>query len=283
MPTRSTVFTHMRSCRFRVQRHQEWLSKLCIAVIAIVAMFGATTVSASAAQAAPSVVFIAPDGSDTTGIGTNAKPFKTLQKATQAVAVGGIVRVKGGRYNITRPERIFVSGQPGNPLVIKAVAGQKPIFDGGDTVDTIIQLSRVNHVIVDGLVATKGKRRGISVWDSNSVVIRNSEVSYVGERAIGGSGNYLFFANNHVHHASMDNKNAPGNVVWAVAMSTWSRPGGRPSTNIVYRNNKVHDSWGEGIGALFAENVLIEGNTVYGSVQVVIASGHRRCRWRCAS
>ena len=56
---------------------------------------------------APDVVWVATNGNDSVGLGTEESPFKTIQKGVNEVAVGGTVKIKAGVYdegetNITR-------------------------------------------------------------------------------------------------------------------------------------------------------------------------------------
>lgn len=56
---------------------------------------------------APDVVWVATNGNDSVGLGTEESPFKTIQKGVNTVKAGGTVNIKAGVYdegetNITR-------------------------------------------------------------------------------------------------------------------------------------------------------------------------------------
>ncbi len=95
--------------------------------------------------AEPTVVLhVAPTGSDD-GDGSEAKPFRTVEKARDAVRAlnkshggtlpkGGVtIRIAGGRYFVEHPLALASedSGTEESPVVYEAETGQKPVFHGG--------------------------------------------------------------------------------------------------------------------------------------------------------
>lgn len=73
--------------------------------------------------------YISPIGSDTTGNGTAALPWKTLSKAIGAVTGPGQAIVCGdGTYAAETTSLVIASNKSG--LLITAAAGENPVFDG---------------------------------------------------------------------------------------------------------------------------------------------------------
>lgn len=52
------------------------------------------------AQTQPTTLYVSTQGSDSTGNGSSALPYKTLRKATQTAALGSTIYIKPGVYNI---------------------------------------------------------------------------------------------------------------------------------------------------------------------------------------
>ena len=93
-----------------------------------ISQLGWTVIPPSAAEQ----IFVAPDGDDAAG-GSLANPLKTVAKAVEKIAssaTASTIVLRGGSY--TETVDITLSGRPGRPLVIKAYAGETPVFDGGN-------------------------------------------------------------------------------------------------------------------------------------------------------
>jgi|GEM_PF-2255103 len=109
---------------------------------ALFALFSAYigTWHAPRAQAAPISVYVSPTGSDTTGNGSSGSPYKTVQKARDAVRAaiaGGMsgdatVYLKGGEY-VT--EQIVLnasdSGRNGYKVIYRNAPGETPVLNNG--------------------------------------------------------------------------------------------------------------------------------------------------------
>jgi hypothetical protein len=113
-------------------------TKLCLIVLAFFSL------NLAAAEAGQALVcheyFVSPDGSDISGIGAKESPFKTLEKARDAVRrvipqmTGDIVvSVRGGVYPVTQTI-VFGPGDSGKDshrIIYRAAEGETPIFTGG--------------------------------------------------------------------------------------------------------------------------------------------------------
>jgi parallel beta-helix repeat protein len=85
------------------------------------------------------------------------------------------------------------------------------------------------------------------------------------------TGDSITIDGNHVYNGILSNVNGSRIVqFWPGGISTWSRSSGAWSTNIVIRNNHVHDTWGEGILPVRSNGVTIADNKVHDTYSVNI-------------
>ena len=102
-------------------------------------LWGAGFLAESGGQQAPGgafVVYVSPSGDDSNP-GTQSAPFRTLEKAREAVraskAASRTVYLRGGVYRL---ERTWVlspqdSGAPASPVVYRNFQGERPVLSGG--------------------------------------------------------------------------------------------------------------------------------------------------------
>lgn len=81
-------------------------------------------ISYSLSSLPSSAVYVATNGSDSTGTGTVSKPYATLAKAINAAPSGGTIVLRGGTYRGQANLTI------NKPLKIIAYPGEIPIFNG---------------------------------------------------------------------------------------------------------------------------------------------------------
>lgn len=212
-------------------------------------------------------VIVALDGDDTAP-GTLSQPLASLEAASQRVQPGGTICVRGGVYTAVQ-DKVNAKGMAEQPIVVRPYEGESVVFDGtGAAIEptgSIINLSGAAHVIFEGFEVRNSTGRGISIYEGDHVTVRHNRVHEIWTRAIGGGGQNLTIEDNEVWNAVLENENNAYNATggWAAGISTWTREDGSPSRDIIIRNNYVHDVWGEGIMALRADGVLVEGNTVH--------------------
>lgn len=212
-------------------------------------------------------LYAAPTGHDETGDGSAERPFYSVGRATAQAQAGQTICVRGGVYTAAR-EVIIATGTAEQPLVIRPYQGETVIFDGtgaelGHT-DSIILIRNSAHVRFEGFEVRNSSGRGISVYEGESITVQHNAVHGVQTRAIGGGGNNITFAYNHIWDAVLENENNAYNAQggWAGALASYGREDGSPSTNITIVGNNIHDVWGEGIIALRATGVVVTDNTV---------------------
>lgn len=207
-----------------------------------------------------------------------ARGASALERAIQRARPGEVILLRGGVYGGGRV-RATGTGAPGAPLTIRAFPKETPVLDGTgvklDLYDTLFELVRSSHVVVEGLEVRNSAGRGINLHECTDVTVRNCLIHDVQCRALGGSGERLLFEGNRVWNACL--VNAENAFVrggkrggWPAVVQTSAREGGRPSTQVVFLRNEVRESWGEGIDAWFLDGGAIEGNVVRDCYSVLI-------------
>ncbi len=192
-----------------------------------------------ARQCLGGVYFVATQGDDA-GPGTTAKPWKTIQRAADAMLPGDTVTVLEGNYAAQRVA-VIRSGRPGLPITYQAKG----------------------TVVMKGFKVTADyiSIRGFEIADTD-YARWHSDVSagvYV-------KGRHVIVEDNYVHDATLNG------IVLAA-------PPEEPTatSDCVVRNNRLFRNEMAGI-SLAGRNNLVEGNEIWGSVQfhpkVLAAEGH---------
>ena len=184
--------------------------------------------------------YVSKSGSDSNP-GTEAQPWKTIQKAANTLAAGDTVYIKAGTYK----ERVIPknSGSSGKYITFTAYPGDTVSIDGsGITLPAywggLLDISNKSYIKISGLrIMNAGPydnnpgilvdhcsditiennytynttSSGIGVWDSSNIIIDNNEVEKAcndGEQeciTVAITNNFEI-KNNHVHH------NGPGTM-----------------------------------------------------------------------
>ena len=116
--------------------------------------------------------------------GTQAKPWRTLGRAMGEKAPGpgpgDTIWVRGGSY----PEEVKAvrGGAPGKPLSLRAYGKEKPVLEGGGKLKIALHLGKgakaaADHVVIEGLLITGYKDRGVFVDRRLDVTVRKVEVT----------------------------------------------------------------------------------------------------------
>ncbi|KAB8142985.1 hypothetical protein F8S13_12145 [Chloroflexia bacterium SDU3-3] len=109
---------------------------------------------------APTTAFyVSPSGSDTAA-GTQAAPWKSIQKAASSATAGSTVYVRGGTYS----ERITfgVSGSAGKPITFQSYPGELAVIDGGGLTlssgdNPLVNLNGKSYIIFKGFELRNNK------------------------------------------------------------------------------------------------------------------------------
>jgi len=225
------------------------------------------------------ILHVSSQGSDTSGDGTAGKPFASVEKAAGVAQPGETIELAAGTYG-----RQVVSGLIGAataPIIIRAAAGAKVLIDGSaqttDENQGAFEAQGSQHLVVSGLEVTNAKGRGFSIEKSKNVTLQRSLAHDTLSGGIIVSGQEIVVDGNEVHHAVLKNKNGallPQGGGWASSLSTnWYQI---TSSQIAFRRNVVHDSWGECMIALFVDGGEISDNVLQDCWSVHLYLDHAR-------
>jgi parallel beta-helix repeat protein len=224
----------------------------------------------------PERLYVAPGGSDSAA-GSSAAPLKTLAEATKRFSAGGTVIVRGGTYP---SQRLDAKGTAAHLLVIRAADGEVPIFDGADVTGdygAVIQLWSAENVVLQGLEirnCAASNCYGIGSPPVSNLTLRGCHIHDVQSAAAYFSGKTIRVEGNHIHDVSLTNAGGTATSGWPFCIGTSPDRDVHPSApladDVVFRDNRIENCWGEGIGVWFATNVLVEGNVVVNAYNVGI-------------
>jgi hypothetical protein len=93
----------------------------------------ALVAAAASVKAQPAACIVAPWGNDSND-GTESAPYRTIQRAANALLPGQTCVIRGGRYRET--VTLTRSGAQDQPITFTAAAGEEVIIDGTDPIDT---------------------------------------------------------------------------------------------------------------------------------------------------
>ncbi len=106
------------------------------------------------APAIGDVIVVSPNGNDRSGNGSPGNPYATIGRALQRVRAGDTVLLLGGVYPATKVNATL-KGTAEAPITIKAFPKENPVLEGTGasfgTWDSILNLNRSSHVVVEGI------------------------------------------------------------------------------------------------------------------------------------
>ncbi|MFD2285881.1 hypothetical protein GJU39_18200 [Pedobacter petrophilus] len=186
------------------------------------------------------IFYVSPSGNDVnTGL-SQSTPFKTFEKAVASTLPGDIVYFMDGTYSITRTINIVTSGLADKHITYTALPGSKPKF------------------IVSG-----------NIYDS--ININASYIRIVGLELQGNNAN-LTYADALAAYNAKTSDGVYNNSGISIG---GPRTASKFPHHVEIKNCLVHDFSGGGIGAIQADYITFEGNTVYNNAWYTIygASG----------
>lgn len=240
------------------------ISKLTLLTLLTVASF---LLSASQARAVVTCsLYVATNGSDSSGTGSSTAPYATLNKAVSVVSAGKTVCVRAGTYS-TAKMTISAIGTASSPIIFTkdpATSGAA-ILDGSNTSvgggQSLINISGAKFVTFDGFEIKNSSADAIDVNDATNITISNNVIHDIKDHASVMTGSNITFTGNEVYNAALSNLNdSYGSGGWPGTVMTWQKSDGTMSSNVNFTNNYIHDNWGEGIIAIFLDGSLVQGN-----------------------
>jgi parallel beta-helix repeat protein len=176
-----------------------------------------------------------------------------------------VLCLNAGTY--TQSVNLGRSGTATAPITIESTPGQRAVLDGrglglGST-SSIVNITG-SYIHLTNVELQNSSGRGVTVSGSHDVVANSTfhDMQFNGLIA-GGTSNLI--QGNEVYNTVMSNLNdARGSSGWAEAMNTWQ------ATNITFRDNYIHDNWGEGIDFIASNGGVADGNIVADNFAVLI-------------
>lgn len=231
--------------------------------------------------------------------GTSAAPWRTLQRAANAVSAGATVYIGAGTYAGFKLTR---SGAPGAPITFRSRPGDVVKIAGDSAHPNVVHLSAVSHVVlarvrvlkasvkfgagifvedsshvtITGSTIRANRSFGILIEDSTTTIVRGNTITENGtgvrvRRA--GSGVVIVRNRIHTNNRMVVNDSSPGNDYGAQGVALQHTTGRVVVRgNLLWGNRAPSIDWGED-GTAFeiygASNVVITGNRVWNNSSIL--------------
>jgi len=230
----------------------------------------ANTTSGIIYKAARYQFYVSPSGSDTTGIGSKAKPWRTINFAVNGAGydwtTGSPVSIdsnltiylRGGTYNLVNSVYIGHNrGQNGKWMTITNYPGEWASVNGGNLTQkyaSIFVVDSASYININGLEITNLTDDSTLTTIVNGVTMKDTRFGIVVE----GTASHVQIVNNDLHNMkwTRDTTKAknpqPDDVLSAITVLGNTNT---PITNLLIDNNTIHD-----IVSGFAEGLAVNGN-----------------------
>jgi parallel beta-helix repeat protein len=239
-----------------------------------------------------SSLFINPtSGNDNTGTGTLGNPYKTLNKAGQELNNRDTIYIIDSLHISVKMEFTRMDNQttwvyirPYNtPTVTLSGVGQSFL-----SYEAILSIQSSKFVDIKNIIVKDNNQGpGIRVvsdaapsWISQYVNIRNCRTYNIWRQGILIQASDILVENCEVDSVVLRNRfQILGNGGWESALGTFLNPRDSlffQNKNVVFRNNFVHNVWGEGISLVRARNFVVENNIVKDCFSACIYSDNSR-------
>jgi parallel beta-helix repeat protein len=212
-------------------------------------------------KASLSGYFVSPIGNDTNP-GTEAKPWRTMNKAAKTLVAGDTVYVRAGTY--TEAVNIAVSGTADKPISVMAYPGEQPVIDGNFQLNgnsnPLVYL-KGNWIRFSGFEVKNSTYMGIEMWGQHDVV-DHVFVHHHMNKGIWVEGDYGTVTDSQLWQNAYDNLNNQLGEGSAALATARDKVDGTTDYAIL-RNNVVWENWGIGIDSYESNGTLIENNIVH--------------------
>jgi hypothetical protein len=193
-------------------------------------------------------------------LGSQAQPFKTIQKCLNLVQPGGTCQILGGTYN--EALTLKVTGTASAPITLKCEMPLGCTVNSGSSTNTLITSGTINNYVIDGFrfittfAPSANEDSSIKLSASSGMTFINNYVE--GSIFVRGSNNRI--ANNELN----------GKGTWLTGY--WERDS--VSHDNIIQNNLIHNYKVRAIWSMDSiQNALIEGNTIHDAQYLVDCDG----------
>lgn len=207
-----------------------WKNWICVLTFLLFIGFGANVFAAT--------YYVDISGNDVNP-GTEASPWKSLNKAAQAVQSNDTVIIKNGEYSVT--ETISLDHKDG--VTFKAYSGHSPTIKFVGTSSNAFGIGvNINNLVVEGLTF---------VWATDS----NGNI-------IGIGGKNVTIKNCHIY---FDNSYSPQKYDCVKILST--------ASYITIEGCEIHGAPNQGIDTVGGDYLTIRNNTIYDCQNAIVLKG----------
>ncbi|MEL6106037.1 MAG: right-handed parallel beta-helix repeat-containing protein [Planctomycetota bacterium] len=237
--------------------------------------------------------YVAVDGNDRSP-GTDAHPFRSIQRGVNAAqSPGDNIIVRKGLYRLDQPVILPNAGSPGRPITLRAAVNETVVIDGSNVVPrdeqhrkslTLIGIAN-GYVRVEGFTIRDSPQSGIGIWGpgtrAHHVELRNNTIQncYASGIQVGFTDPKqgpidILIEGNDVRDVCLNNAPRKANTVTEKARRLggrnipWGSAIGGTARRVTIRGNRVHRSYGEGIGFYLSDETVIESNEVHDNFSV---------------
>jgi hypothetical protein len=143
--------------------------KTMTALILILSML-TYAIPASPAAAQGQTYYVDPGGSNSTGDGSLAHPWKTIAYGVTRLSAGDTLLINPGTYS----DYVYVntSGTAAAPITIRA-NGPAVVIEGANVTRDAFFIENADYVVIDGITIQNAPRAGMRLSYANHVTIRN--------------------------------------------------------------------------------------------------------------
>ncbi len=220
--------------------------------------------------------YVAPTGRDLGNNGSLVEPFATIRHAlSRATSPGDTVMLREGVYTPTDSLWMGHAGNRDAPITLAAFPGERPVIDGlALPPDKSLLVVGRSHIVVAGLELRNATRIGVSIWGPGSlihdVVVRRCVIHgcqrsavFVGYNQRTDPVRDVLVESNVFYDNARVNASLP-RTAWPIAC------GASFASRVMYRDNRVFENFGEGIGFYLSDHCVATGNVVFDNFSVNI-------------
>lgn len=224
---------------------------------------------ASYVSPADKVVHVSTTGSDSTGDGSAAKPWRSVVRAVRGLPAGSTVSIHAGTYDAVQLDLASASALDGTaaaPLTIRGAPGEaKPVLKSNGSAP-ILNLNR-RYWIVDGLELDGRYVRSHAVlFRSDHLTLRNSLVRDASLDALNVLAQYVLIQGNEIRNTFEHTAGSARGVACTTHADCSAGSFCKPeydASNVLRRYCRERDD-GHGIVVLSdSHSVLVKGNTIH--------------------
>lgn len=222
-----------------------------VAVVFSLVLFSTTASAAS--------LYVSLSGNDASS-GTQAAPFRTINKASAMAKPGDVVNVRGGVYN----ERVTIAakGTAAARILFRSNPGETAVIDGTgtDASKVLFSLSGTQYVDVSGFEVRNAPFIAISGWGTQNTRVLSNVVHHSVRNGIyfgydtAGVSTDVTIEGNTVYNCVLENTAHAMQGGWASTVSL------DLTERATVANNKIYNNDGEAIAVILSNHAVITGN-----------------------